>query len=100
MRAEPLVKMVNEIGRHFDVVVCAHDLGLPKEHAPFWSRLQALAPYAPERTLLIDDSLPVLRSARGYGIAQLLAVKHPDSKGPPKDHGEFEALVSFQDILP
>ncbi len=89
-----------EIGRHFDAIICAHDLGLPKEHPPFWSKLQTLAPYAPERTLLIDDSLPVLRSARTYGIAQLLAVKHPDSKGPPKDHGEFDAIASFRDILP
>lgn len=89
-----------EIGRHFDAVICAHDLGLPKEHPPFWSRLQALSPYAPERTLLIDDSLPVLRSARTYGIAQLLAVKQPDSKGPPKDHGEFDAITSFREIWP
>lgn len=89
-----------EIGRHFDAIVCAHDLGLPKEHPPFWGKLQTLAPYAPERTLLIDDSLPVLRSAQAYGIAQLLAVKHPDSKGPPKDHAEFDAITSFRDILP
>ncbi len=89
-----------EIGRHFDAIVCAHDLGLPKEHPPFWAKLQTLAPYAPERTLLIDDSLPVLRSAQAYGMGQLLAVKHPDSKGPPKDHGEFNAITSFHDILP
>jgi len=50
--------------------------------------------------LLIDDSLPVLRSARNYGIAHLLAVRNPDSKLPGKDVGEFDAIDSFRDILP
>src|SRR3970040_334847 len=25
---------------HFDAVVCSHDLGLPKEHAEFWGKMQ------------------------------------------------------------
>ena len=89
-----------QLGGHFDAVVCAHDLGLPKEHPPFWDKMQRVEPFDPGHALLIDDSLPVLRSARSYGIAQLLAVKHPDSKGPPKDHGEFAAIRTFLDIMP
>ncbi len=88
------------IGAHFDAVVCAHDLGLPKEHADFWDRMQRVEPFARASAMLIDDSLPVLRSARAYGIAQLLAVKHPDSRGPEKDAGEFEAIASFREIMP
>lgn len=85
---------------HFDCVVCAHDLGLPKEHPAFWEKLQGVEPFRKEHALLVDDSLPVLRSARGYGIGQLLAVRQPDSKGPEKDVGEFAAIRSFRDILP
>ncbi len=89
------------LGGHFDAVVCAHDLGLPKEHLGFWDRMQTVEPFAREGALLIDDSLPVLRSARHYGIAQLLAVRQPDSRGPLRDHGaEFAALTSFRDIMP
>ena len=88
------------LGDHFDSVVCAHDLGLPKEQHPFWERLRALEPFEPETTLLVDDSLPVLRSARAYGIAHLLAVARPDSKGQAKDGAEFPALRSFRDIMP
>jgi HAD superfamily hydrolase (TIGR01509 family) len=88
------------LGGHFDAVVCAHDLGLPKEHAPFWEKMQSVEPFERETALLIDDSLPVLRSARAYGISRLLAVKHPDSRGPAKDHEEFEAIRTFLDIMP
>jgi putative hydrolase of the HAD superfamily len=88
------------LGGHFDAVVCSHDLGLPKEHPDFWDRMQRVQPFARESALLIDDSLPVLRSASRYGIGQLLAVYKPDSKLPEKDVGEFRAIRSFREIMP
>jgi len=88
------------LGGHFDRLVCAHDFGLPKEQPAFWERLQQLEPYRPERTLLVDDSLPVLRSAREYGIGWLLAVYEPDTQQPRRDVAEFAAIESFRDILP
>ncbi len=88
------------LGGSFDAIVCSHELGMPKEHDEFWDRMQAIEPFARRETLLVDDSLPVLRSARNYGIAQLLAIVNPDSKGPEKDVGEFAAIRSFLDIIP
>ncbi len=85
---------------HFDLLVTSHEVGLPKEDAAFWPALRATVPYDPARTLLIDDSLPVLRAARAAGIAHLLAVCRPDSRQPDKDVGEFAALRHFIDILP
>ena len=85
---------------HFDAVVCSHDLGLPKEHADFWGRMQQVQPFEKRTALLIDDSLPVLRSASRYGVSQLLAVYKPDSKLPEKDVGEFRAIRSFREIMP
>lgn len=84
----------------FHAIVCSHDFGMPKEHAAFWKHLQESQHFDPEHTLLIDDSLPVLRSARAFGIAHLLAVHRPNSKAPPVDVQEFEAVRSFEDILP
>ena len=88
------------LGGHFDAVVCSHDIGLPKEHHDFWGKMQQVQPFNKGSSLLIDDSLPVLRSAHHYGIAQLLAVRKPDSKLPEKDAAEFQALRSFRDIMP
>lgn len=85
---------------HFDRLVCAHNYGLPKEDVTFWDYLRKDEPFDAERTLLVDDSLPVLRSARHYGIAHLLAVHQPDTKQPPKNVEEFQAIHSFKDIMP
>jgi putative hydrolase of the HAD superfamily len=49
---------------------------------------------------LVDDSLPVLRSAREYGIAHLCAVYRPDTRLPEKDVGEFAAIRRFAEITP
>ena len=86
--------------RHFDTLVSAHDLGVPKEELAFWQHLQIAEPFTRDSTLLIDDSLPVLRAARAYGIKQLLTISQPDSRLPEKQASEFPAVRSFADITP
>lgn len=88
------------LGKHFDNLVCAHDVGAPKEHVAFWEKLQGVEPFERSRAVLIDDSLPVLRSARDYGIDQLITILKPDSRRPAKEIDEFPAIHSFKDIMP
>lgn len=88
------------LNTHFDALITSHQIGLPKEHADFWGRLQATERFDPSRTVLVDDSLPVLRSARAYGIANLVAVHQPDTRAPRLDVEGFQAIESFLDIMP
>lgn len=88
------------LGGHLDAVISAHTIGIPKENHAFWRHLQRHEPFDPAHTLLIDDNIPVLNSARAAGIAHLLAVHTPDSRGGPKLTEGFPALRSFRDILP
>ncbi len=83
-----------------DKIISAHELGLPKEEVSFWEKLAAIEKYDPARTLLIDDNLTALRSAREYGIGHLMAIYKPDSKADIKDVGEFRAIHSFEEIMP
>ena len=85
---------------YFDALISSHRVGLPKEHPAFWQGLQAIEAFDKSRTLFVDDSLPVLRSAFAYGIGQLLAVCNPDSKQPHKDCGEFAGIASFAEVMP
>lgn len=87
------------LGGYFDHVVCSHDLGVPKEHPDFWPRLHATDPFDPQRTLFADDSLPVLRAARDYGIRWLVAVVRPDSTQPARVVDEFPAISDFSALL-
>jgi len=85
---------------HLDAVVCSHDFRVPKESLQFWDALRLREPFDPSRAVLIDDSLPVLRTARDYGIGYLFAVQKPDSQRPSTDGEEFPAIVSFRELLP
>lgn len=85
---------------HLDHVICSHEYGIPKENPQFWDKLKDRLPFDNDTTLLIDDSLAVLRSAQVYGIHWLLSVVNPDSKTPPRMIDEFEAIESFSQILP
>lgn len=85
---------------HLDRIVCAHDLGRPKEDPTFWYHLNAVENFDPRRTLLIDDNLLALRSARDYGIAQLLAVLRPSSQAPPVTQSEFAVVTDFDSLGP
>ena len=84
----------------FDALVSSHALGAAKEEQAFWERLRAAEPFDPQRTLLVDDSLPVLDSARRYGIAHLVAVKQPDTRQPQKFTGNYLAIDDFSQLLP
>lgn len=83
----------------FERLVSSHDYGYPKEDRQFWEALHADLAFDPARTLFIDDSLPILRSARAFGVAQLLAVRRPDSRQGEKDTGEFAALEDYRELI-
>ncbi len=85
---------------HFDLMVSAHRLGAPKEDPGFWRTFQMRYPFDRKRALFIDDSLPVLRAARGFGIDQLLGVYQPDSRLPGGECEEFPTLRCFTEIMP
>ena len=83
----------------FDGIISSHDLGIPKEHAEFWGLLQQQQPFDKQTTLLIDDSLAVLNSARLFGIAHLISVSKPDSKLPKKNVTDYLAIEDFRELM-
>lgn len=88
-----------ELAPYFERLISSHDYGYPKESPQFWDALQADIGFEPGRSLFIDDTLPILRSARDFGVGHLLAVKQPDSKKGPKDTEEFVALEDYRELL-
>jgi len=61
--------------------------------------LQADIGFEPARSLFIDDTLPILRSARQFGVGHLLAVRQPDSQAQPRDTAEFAAVEDYRELL-
>ena len=91
---------VTAIGQYFDAILCAHDYGLPKEDVRLWSAIRQDFDFDPARTLLIDDNLRALESARSYGITHLLLASHVSPHMPPVESDRFASFSRFADILP
>ena len=83
----------------FDGIISSHDLGIPKENADFWGLLQQQEPFDKKTTLLIDDSLAVLKSAKLFGFAHLISVSKPDSKQPKKHITGYLAIEDFRELM-
>jgi putative hydrolase of the HAD superfamily len=88
------------IKQFFDHVCSSHELGYPKEQQAFWDALQKREEFDPARTIFVDDSLPVLRSAREYGVQKVVMITEPDSSKPANASNEFAGVAKVGDLLP
>lgn len=87
------------IKNHFHHLFNSHSFGQPKEDARFWKILAEHFHFKNKSTVLFDDNLTVLRSAREHGIKHLYGIARPSSQAPLKNTAEFEAVNSFKDLL-
>jgi len=89
-----------QLQNKFDQLVTSHEFGLPKENPEFWHKLIEQHYFDADRTIFIDDSLPVLRSAKKFGIKHLYTIKKPSSHKPSRNIKEFDMIDSFFNITP
>ncbi|HLS80537.1 MAG TPA: GMP/IMP nucleotidase [Steroidobacter sp.] len=87
------------LARYFDTMISSHDFGAPKEHDAFWRMLSDRLSFDPQRTLFIDDSLPVLRAARRHGLAHIIAACHPDTTQDARTVTEFPTVRRVEELL-
>lgn len=89
------------LAHRVDGIVSSHELGKPKEDPTFWLDLAKREPYSREVTLMVDDSFPVLESARQAGISQCLAILAPDSQRSPNErHPNIPSIHHFDEVTP
>ena len=87
-----------EVVRRVDAAYTSHTFGAPKEDPAFWPRFARARHFDPARTLLIDDSLPVLGAAREAGIGWQCAILRPDSGRPARAVSEFHAVEAIAEL--
>ena len=88
-----------ELDKYFDALYSTHEFGVSKESQLLWQRLQKKQPFELNSTLFVDDSLPVLESAKLFGIKHLLAITNPDSKKPENVIDQFPAINNYDLLL-
>ncbi len=89
-----------QLADKFDRLITVHEFSLPKEDPQCWHEVHKRHPFTAQYTLLIDDNLHALQSAREYGIGSLLAIYQPDSQRPDLEISGFDAIHSFDEIMP
>ena len=89
------------IDQWLDIIISSHDFQSPKEELQFWQQLQLSEPFDPERTLFIDDTPRILKSAQDFAhIKHLICIVLPDSQKPEKDAEGFMSIRHFDEIMP
>lgn len=89
-----------ELASYIEQLISTHEFGVTKESQLLWQRLQQRLGFELNRTLFVDDSLPILQSAQQFGIKHLLAVANPDSQKPHSQFAEFPAITDYNLLLP
>ena len=90
---------VTGLADYFDGVYSSHSYGHPKESQAFWHALREEVDFDVGTTLFVDDSQPVLRSAREFGVEMLVTVTRPDTSKPVRRDSEFLGVESVGDLL-
>lgn len=88
------------IGAWFSRIVCAEEVGLAKEEADFWPRLQRMLGFDTQRTMLVDDTEQVLVTAQQYGMGALVHIARPSRRGPSRPSPRFYSVESLAELVP
>ena len=88
-----------EIGKYFDATVTSFEIGYPKEMIEFWEKAAKQLCFEREKTLFIDDTKAVLKTAKEFGIRHILYKSYASSRAEKGRSGEFPELEDFRDLL-
>ncbi len=84
---------------YFDRIITAHDIGLAKEEAGFWQKLEKVEVFDKTSSLFIDDNLEVLNAANQFGVEKLLAIHQPDSRQAGENADNFTTVECFTQLM-
>jgi HAD superfamily hydrolase (TIGR01509 family) len=87
------------LGKYFDLVLSSFDAGYPKESLKFWKKAEKFLGFDKNRTLFIDDTEEILKTANRYGIKYILYKARSNSKIKPNKSDEFSCIFDFNELI-
>jgi len=88
-----------ELGRYFHAAVTSCEIGYPKEMPEFWKKAEKQLGFEKEKTLFIDDTVAVLKTAAQYGIRYILHKTYASSKAKKAMQEEFPVIEDFRELM-
>ena len=89
----------SELHLHLDRHISSHEFSLAKENDGFWKKLEAREDIDLKTSLLIDDSMSVLKQAEAEGVGHILQMLHPDSTLDVRAKSHFPGIVHFNELM-
>lgn len=89
-----------KIGNYFDKIVTSLDMGCPKEDLLFWERAQKTLNFHKDKTMFIDDTEDVLKTAAEFGIKYIILKAVASSQEPPISSNSFVNMHAFRELFP
>ena len=88
-----------ELGGYFHAAVTSFEIGYPKEMIEFWEKAGKQLGFEKEKTLFIDDTVAVLKTAARYGIKYILHKTYASSKAKKGTPEDFPAIEDFRELM-
>jgi len=88
-----------DLGRFLTGAITSFEIGFPKEDIDFWRIAEQRLGFRKEKTMLVDDTLEVLKTAKKYGIKFLIYKAKSNSRIKPLPSSEFKTILDFGELM-
>lgn len=88
-----------KIGRFFDNALTSFEIGYPKEMIEFWQRAEERLGFEREKSLFIDDTKDILKTAKKFGIRYVLYKACASSKAARGSSRQFPSICDFSELM-
>jgi putative hydrolase of the HAD superfamily len=88
-----------DLGKYLTGAITSFEVGFPKEKKEFWLKAEQRLGFKREKTILVEDTLEVLKTAREFGIKYLIYKAKSNSKVRPLPSSEFTTILDFGELI-
>jgi GMP/IMP 5'-nucleotidase len=88
-----------DLGKYLTGAITSFQIGFPKERIEFWKHAEQRLHFSKEKTILVDDTLEVLKTARKFGIKYLIYKARANSKLKPLPSSDFRTILDFSELM-
>ena len=89
-----------KLTNYFDGIYNQINMGVSKYNKEFWKILEDSINFKKDKSLLAEDNIDVLKTAKTYGIKWLVLKGKYNSRKPANSSDDFITVNHFDDIIP
>lgn len=88
-----------DLGKYLTGAITSFEIGFPKERIEFWQKAEKRIGFQKEKTMLIDDTIDILKTAKKYGIKYLVYKARSNSNIKSIPSSGFKTILDFGELM-